>query len=821
MSRRWEGGWRRGTWTALVGLVLLATSGCGRTFYRRQADQEVYGLVGCVSDDPRWPLEGFTIEPDPRSRMFDPFCTDYPPMPPDDPTSHRLMHCVDCKRGWPCWHCDGDTPYVENPSWRSYLQPARSDRQDGPCEVALDRNGAVEMALLHSREYQFALEDVYLSALDVTLQRFQFDVRFFGGNDTFFTADGPMRGRRSELRTDTGLQARRLLATGGELVAGMANSLVWQFAGSDTYTANTLLDFSLVQPLLRAGGRAVVLESLTDSERELLADIRDMERFRHSFYVDTATGYIELLEEQVRIRNQEINLVQLRQSLERLEAAYQGGAITSGNVDRTRQSLYDSQSSLLRLNASYETELDTYKFTLGLPPQLDVCVEDPLLARFDLISPKLTAIREAVDKILQELRKLQDEGQLVPEDQREVLAAIQVDTAAEMELVEKDMQALDRALPQRRRSLQLLAGRDEVRRGEIDESICDSAELDSRVAALKTDYATVTEALGAIFQELESFDADSFPAATEPGAEDPAGGRFIYLVDEMSKGLLDLSLIQAQARLDAVTMVPIDLTPEEAVETARENRRDWMNVRADLVDVWRQIEVRANDLRSNLDVTFSGDIDTNGNHPFQFHSSTGRLRVGLEFDAPLTRLAERNAYRVALINYQRARRDYYTFEDAVAQDLRRRLRNMRLNQLNFEVQRAAVHVAIARVEESGLNLRKPPKDPGGRSQLGESFVETLLDAFRSLLEAQNRFLSVWVDQEVERMNLDLDLGTMQLDDRGLWIDPGPIEGSGGDGRSGADDPPLPPADPEPIPAPAGEPAGPDGMKPPPLVFPEP
>ena len=48
---------------------------------------------------------------------------------------------------------------------------------------------------------------------------------------------------------------RKLFATGGELVVGVANSLVWQFAGPDDYSGTTLLDFSLVQPLL-AGGRS-------------------------------------------------------------------------------------------------------------------------------------------------------------------------------------------------------------------------------------------------------------------------------------------------------------------------------------------------------------------------------------------------------------------------------------------------------------------------------------------------------------------------------------------------------------------------------------
>ena len=260
------------SWAAVLGLILLSATGCGRAYYRRQADQDAYCLVASKSTDPRWPLEGFTIEPDPQSRMFDPFCADYPPMPPDDPTAHQLMHCVDCMKGWPCWHCNGDTPFVENPVWRAYLPT----NEQG--EVVLDRNAAVKMALLNSREYQRALEGVYLSALDVSFQRFQFDTQFFGGNSTSYSAAGRLAGGQTRLSTDTDMQMRKAFATGADLVVGMANSLVWQFAGPDTYSANTILDFSLVQPLLRGGGRAVVLESLTLSERALLGDIRAMER---------------------------------------------------------------------------------------------------------------------------------------------------------------------------------------------------------------------------------------------------------------------------------------------------------------------------------------------------------------------------------------------------------------------------------------------------------------------------------------------------------------------------------------------------------------
>jgi hypothetical protein len=49
-----------------------------------------------------------------------------------------------------------------------------------------------------------------------------------------------------------------------------------------------------------------------------------------------------------------------------------------------------------------------------------------------------------------------------------------------------------------------------------------------------------------------------------------------------------------------------------------------------------------------------------------------------------------------------------------------------------------------------------------------------VSALSDLLQAQNDFLSVWVTYELLRRTLDLDLGTMQLDSDGMWIDPGPI-----------------------------------------------
>jgi hypothetical protein len=162
-----------------------------------------------------------------------------------------------------------------------------------------------------------------------------------------------------------------------------------------------------------------------------------------------------------------------------------------------------------------------------------------------------------------------------------------------------------------------------------------------------------------------------------------------------------------------------------------------------------------------------------GSNPLDLNRQTGRLRVGVQFDTPITRLSERNTYRQALIEYQQARRSFYNFEDAIKRGLRTTLRAVELNQLNFELRRAAVHVAVAQVELSRLRLTEPPR-PGVEQTFSNTTARDLVSALSDLLNVQNDFLSVWVNYELQRRFLDLDLGTMRLDERGVWIDPGRI-----------------------------------------------
>ncbi|MHB8901937.1 MAG: TolC family protein, partial [Thermoguttaceae bacterium] len=785
---------------ALV-LAMALLSGCSRSHYRLRADREVQCLVESGSRDPRWALEDYTIDTDSRSRYHDPNSLDCPPMPVDDPTSHQLMHCVDGMRGYKHWHKFGDTPYADNPYWKAYLPLNEKG------ELVLDRRAAVQIALIHSPTYRTEVEDLYLSALNVTFERFQFDTQFFGGNDSFFTTTGPLSGdapSRTTFENDAVLSLRRQFATGGELVAGVANSVVWELGGPNSYRASTPITFNLIQPLLRAAGRAVVLEDLTQSERNLLANIRQMERFRQSFYnavvagragvqgptpagvglpsvsggfSSSAGGFLSLLERQVRIRNLEANVVGNQDSLYQMEALFDANRVRPrSQVELIRQSLYNSQSDLLTERASYEESLDSFKVSLGLPPELDVRIEDPLLHQFDLIDPQLSEVQNVMNDLLQMFRDDATQPALEVEWYDE-LGPAREHCQALLAMVANDIQQFEKAIPDRTANLQLLAARPEAQSGQIDKDIFNTTLLRERLALLRAEFKELSGLMTATFTQVQSVESIRQTDAANPKIMSGEARRLLVDVfTELYDELLELSLLQARARLDTVTLIPIELSSEDAIEIARVNRLDWMNARAAVVDQWRLIEVAANALKSDLDVVVDGRIDPLSSNLFgsqPVNNTTGTLRVGLQFDAPLNRLAERNIYRRALINYQRTRRDYYNYEDLVKQGLRDAIRTIRLSQINFEVRRAGVFVAIVRTDMTRLQLTEPPAKG---SSVGATTARDVQDALTALLRAQNEFLSVWVNYEVQRMNLDLDLGTMRLDSHGMWIDPGAVTG---------------------------------------------
>ncbi|MDR1270684.1 MAG: hypothetical protein LBK82_14280, partial [Planctomycetaceae bacterium] len=457
---------------------LFITEGCSRQYYRIKADNEVYSLLATGgTHDPHWKLDDYRINTDCRSRMFDPFHPDFEPMPPDDPSAHRKMHGVDGKNGSKHWHDKGMTPNTENPSWQQYLL----FNEKGA--VPLDKDGAVELALLHSPEYQAAMENLYLAAMRVSRERFRFDVQFYGGDSLFYTANGRLRDNgNTNLRNDIDLSAGRtgtkiLFATGGELVVGLANSITWSFNGTNTWYADSLFNVGFVQPILRNAGRKIVLENLTQAERDFLAAIRQMVFFQQGYYTKIVTGvgqqsapagninaaniptansgFYGLLAEQIRIQNQRQNIIALEDNLQRFVEVFDAGQLTDiSQVEETRQRLLNSESSLLQRIVTYQGSTDTYLRSLGLPPDLKVDISDPLMEQFQLTSPTLTNLQEDLGSLLVHVRTKEKP---LPDDFGENLEKIIKRTEGETQNLYNDLEVLQKSVPDRIESLHSLA----------------------------------------------------------------------------------------------------------------------------------------------------------------------------------------------------------------------------------------------------------------------------------------------------------------------------------------------------------------------------
>ena len=867
--------------------VIGSVGGCHRAMYRQQADDDARALVEEKSCDPRWAMPGFNIEMNPASRYYDGDSDPVkPPLPPDDPESHELMHCVYGQKGWAKWHKNGDRSGLENPTWQQCLDQYVTRSPSGAYELRLE--DSVRLAVIHSPNYQQQIETLYLSSLDVSTERFRLQTQFFAGNATTYntrgraggtsprggvgntiqsgTAGAPYGGGSGgaaglsagreiigttietigidpdsglpitrtvpvfrplgsdQLNTTTGAQFQRRFATAGELVVGFANTFVWQFAGNEQQASASLASFAFLQPLLKNGGKVIGLERLTLAERTLLANVRAMYRYRQGFFTQIAigdangltgpqrrggfsgagldgftgvgtggfggvgdatgfgagggnnnqgaggggggttgfagggaglqNGFIGLVQQLQQIRNLEELLKAQARTRPLLEANLAAGLIDIAQVDQFRQNIETERANMLTARNQLETALDQFKVqTLGLPPHVPIALNDSLIKPFQFIDPDLGAAQDSLAQILSDLGDLNLKPPVSDlEAMADRIAASRRDIEEQLAVVQNDLQKLDTPTDARFR---------DVTQEDQQTAREEWARLrESHKRLIKNHVET-----GAKLSEIR--------AGLTPDTPDKTLGELVSLAVYLDNLVKELSLVQARARLEIITVEPVVLHPLDALAIARANRVDWMNNRATLVDTWRLIEFNANALESGLDIVFSGDVGTTGtNDPFNFNHTTGGLRAGLRIDAPFTRLNERNIYRAQLIAYQQARRRLIQFEDGVHQRLRTNLRQLNQQRANLEIQRRAMAIAIRRVDERRENLNKPvaPAAPGAApQQFGPTAARDLLDALSDLRSVQNNVMSVWLAYYASHMTLIRDLGVMQLDEGGLWV----------------------------------------------------
>lgn len=707
----------RRLWVICV-LVVAVGGGCSRRFYRERADREADQVIAEKAGDPRWAIGDFELAPDPRSRFYDPYCADEPPQPPDDPAAEMLAP----RPQWastelPVPH-ESDA-YLELLPIAPVAEAAWGDvrpvafefggsalRSDPLLEIGLpvrvlNARNSFEVALINSRDYQERKESLFLSALDVTLERFAFAPQFFvtqqtfyehigreleGGAHELFPGADPEDVRPNHVGTDprfssevdgnrvlpgetpssesldgqftesfvgrepqpgSSIGVGKLFTNGGALLLRFANNTVWEFTGPlKGHISQSAITLDFVQPLLQGGGRAVTMEPLTQAERNLLYEIRRYARFQREFYVSVMTG---------------------------------------ADIDQA-----------LRLEQAQESDqdLEGQRRRVGLLPlveQLQVLAnEQQNLELLEAYERQFAAFHRAGEVSLIQLDQVRQDV---------AAARSRVLRAQQRYFTNLDRFKLQLGLPTH---LPLV----------VDEQLLELFRLDTRQCRL--------------------------PNLPNALPDVP------YRLNEA----LDLAM---QNRLDLMS--------------ARASLVDhWRKIAVAANGLLGVLDIEYHGEWYTPDPLAADPLDpfNPSSQPLDFGTKRSQHRAVLKTELPIVRKRERNTYRATLIEYQIARRTLMEIEDVVRLEVLDAYRRLVRARQDFAIQRGSVILACRRVDQSRKLLELPPP-PGEERQFGPTAARDLLEAQRDLVEAQNKLVEVWVDYKSAQLELLRDLELLEID----------------------------------------------------------
>ena len=328
----------------------------------------------------------------------------------------------------------------------------------------------------------------------------------------------------------------------------------------------------------------------------------------------TLAGFYGLLHQQQQIRNQEFNVRQLESVLEQFREFFLRERLDAVQLKLFESNVYGQQSALVQSKVNYQNSVDQFKQSIGLPPDLEVVIEDDFLDQFELISEQINDRLIAIDQLRkrtgealnqiddllpstpeatenfrwsEELRQTFSELTPALAKARQLLSAMRND---DLQQLDSDIKKLEQTRNDRIAYLKELTRAIEAGtiRSDVDPSLYqpdsvpngaalrqllsdpDNANsLTNRLTQLRTDLEQTTAVLNVL----------SEPQPDLMGAElaDFIGERILEIVpgqlSELNNILLEMSLLQARARSNSIQIQAVDLDSQTATGIARQMRR--------------------------------------------------------------------------------------------------------------------------------------------------------------------------------------------------------------------------------------------------------
>jgi hypothetical protein len=739
--------------------------------------------------------------------------------------------------------------------------PSLIDITDRPTYL-LTLDQAAELATFNSRQYQDQRENLYLAALPVSTERFSFMSQFFAAQEAIraYSASEANGGKANNWSLNNGTGLSKVLPTGGLLLLSFSNQTVFDFLDPKHITSISNLNFNAFQPLLRGGGEAVALESLTQAERNLLYQIRNYARFRKELYVAIASnsggsisgasfqptgvlsaggsgggglsgtgitpgvipsvvqtitgpllppnapgslsltpalapppaGYLNTMLQKIQVYIDQENIDVLSSILLRYRGLLEGDVVAPLQVQNVEQQLLSGRTTLLLDQTQYLQSLDAFKLEIGVPTNLNIETDDSVL------QPLLKQFRRARAVTDNESAAVKEATALIPLEhaprlRRELLRLFTTSAIVRGTPFVKGI---------RGRWAEWEKMSDNDLKARLAELKKEAQKLLDHAADLQKEGKSQSDEEQARLREVNSLlDLGNFELALrvyesnyvemgKPKKIDMAVER--KRLTEFSRVIYYWQQVLVEARndqwafvraswpdlprccVDGVDLIHDDLTraSEAGTRHALENRLDLMNVRAQVVDSWRQLAVFANALLGVFNVRYHLDANSplGVAQPLNIGGSRTSHELFLDTELPLVRIQERNNYRASLISYQRQRRTLQQAEDITVQAVNSELYLLRQYAESYRLQQRQLELAYLTIDSS-LESLGAPTVPGTKGNDGPAaLTQQLLSAQRSLPTAQNQLLTIWINYLDARLQLYRDLELLPLDARGVWID---------------------------------------------------
>ena len=155
----------------------------------------------------------------------------------------------------------------------------------------------------------------------------------------------------------------------------MANDFLRYFTGDPRPSAASRVSVDLFQPLLRGAGPAIAAESLTQSERNVVYEVRSFSQYQMQFAVDIVSAYFRLLQQKDAVRNEYNNYNNLVLARERAEALSRD-RLPAFQVDQARQDELRAKIRYISTAENYVAAVDRLKLLLALPLGEGLMLED-------------------------------------------------------------------------------------------------------------------------------------------------------------------------------------------------------------------------------------------------------------------------------------------------------------------------------------------------------------------------------------------------------------------------------------------------------------